>query len=136
MPYRIEIATAAERQILKLEASVRRRIFKKLDALAINPRPVGVEKLTAVDAYRVRVGDYRIIYDIEDEATTVVVHKVGDRKDVYTRRAQRGYGRYAAKQTTPPFLIPAGSNSPPPSRQGISPCWTPAALTRRIVTNS
>ncbi len=85
MPYRIEIATAAERQILKLEASVRRRIFKKLDALATNPRPVGVEKLIAVDAYRVRVGDYRIIYDIEDKTTTVVVHKVGDRKDVYTR---------------------------------------------------
>ena len=85
MPYRIEIATAAERQILKLEASVRRRIFKTLDALAINPRPVGVEKLTAIDAYRVRVGDYRIIYDIDDETTTVVVHKVGDRKDVYTR---------------------------------------------------
>ena len=85
MPYRIEIATAAERQILKLEASVRRRIFKKLEALAINPRPAGVEKLTAVDAYRVRVGDYRIIYDIDDETTTVVVHKVGDRKDVYTR---------------------------------------------------
>jgi mRNA interferase RelE/StbE len=57
LPYRIEIASAAERQILKLEASVRRRIFKKLDALAISPRPVGVEKLTAVDAYRVRVGD-------------------------------------------------------------------------------
>ena len=85
MPYRIEIATAAERQILKLEASVRRRIFKKLDALAINPRPAGVEKLTAVDAYRVRVGDYRIIYDIEDDKTAVVVHKVGNRKDVYTR---------------------------------------------------
>ena len=85
MPYRLEIATAAEHQILKLEASVRRRIFKKLDALAINPRPVGVEKLSAVDAYRVRVGAYRIIYDIEDETTTVVVHKVGDRKDVYTR---------------------------------------------------
>ena len=61
MPYRLEIATAAERQILKLEASVRRRIFKKLDALAINPPPAGVEKFTAVDAYRVRVGDYRII---------------------------------------------------------------------------
>lgn len=85
MPYRIEIATAAERQILKLEASVRRRIFEKLDALAINPRPAGVEKLTAADAYRVRVGDYRIIYDIDEETATVVVHKVGDRKDLYTR---------------------------------------------------
>lgn len=85
MPYRIEIAAAAERQILKLEASVRRRIFKKLDSLAINPRPAGVEKLTAVDAYRVRVGDYRIIYDIDDATTTVVVHKVGNRRDVYAR---------------------------------------------------
>lgn len=85
MPYRIEIATAAGRQILKLEASARRRIFKKLEALGINPRPAGVEKLTAVDAYRVRVGDYRISYDIEDDKTAVVVPKVGNRKDVYTR---------------------------------------------------
>ena len=85
MPYAIEISSAAERQILKLEPSARRRIFKKIEALAVNPRPVGVEKLTAVDAYRVRVGDYRIIYDIDDESATVVIHKVGDRKEVYTR---------------------------------------------------
>ena len=61
MPYRLEIATAAERQILKLEASVRRRVFKRFDAVAKNPRPAGVEKFSDVDAYRVRVGDYRII---------------------------------------------------------------------------
>ena len=65
MPCRIEIAPAAERQIRKLEATVRPKILKKIDSLGSNPRPAGVEKLTDTDLYRVRVGDYRIIYDRE-----------------------------------------------------------------------
>lgn len=85
MPYRIEIAPAAERQIRKLEAVVRQQIFKKIDTLGGNPRPVGVEKLTDTGVYRVRVGDYRIIYDIDDKVTSVLVLKVGDRKRVYKR---------------------------------------------------
>ena len=85
MPYRIEIAPAAERQIRKLEVTVRRRIIDKIGALGRNPRPAGVEKLTDIGAYRVRVGDCRIIYDIEDKVTTVLVLKVGDRKQVYKR---------------------------------------------------
>jgi mRNA interferase RelE/StbE len=85
LSYRIEIAPAAERQIRKLEAVVRRQVFKKIDTLVRNPRPVGVEKLTDTGVYRVRVGDYRIIYDIEDKVTTVLVLKVGNRKQVYKR---------------------------------------------------
>ncbi|HEY6291044.1 MAG TPA: type II toxin-antitoxin system RelE/ParE family toxin [Terriglobia bacterium] len=85
MPYRIEIAPAAERQIRKLEARVRRRIVDKLESLSTNPRPAGVKKLAGSDFYRVRVGDYRIIYDIQNEVTTVLVLKVGDRKDIYQR---------------------------------------------------
>ena len=85
MPYRIEIAPAAERQIRKLEATVRRRILDKIGTLGSNPRPAGVEKLTDTGVYRVRVGDYRIIYDIEDKVTTVLILKVGDRKEVYNR---------------------------------------------------
>ena len=76
MPYRIEIAPAAERQIRKLEAEVRRQIFKKIGTLGSNPRPAGVEKLTDTGVYRVRVGDYRIIYDVEDKVTRVLVLKV------------------------------------------------------------
>jgi mRNA interferase RelE/StbE len=85
LPYRIEIAPAAERQIRKMEATVRRRIIDKIGTLGSNPRPVGVEKLTDTGVYRVRVGEYRIIYDIVDKVTTVLVLKVGDRKEVYKR---------------------------------------------------
>ena len=85
MPYRIEIAPAAERQIRKLEVSARRRIIDKIGTLGSNPRPAGVEKLTDTGLYRVRVGDCRITYDIEDKVTTVLVLKVGDRKQVYER---------------------------------------------------
>ena len=69
----------------KLEAEVRRQIFKQIGTLGSNPRPAGVEKLTDTGVYRVRVGDYRIIYDIEDKVTRVLVLKVGDRKQVYKR---------------------------------------------------
>jgi mRNA interferase RelE/StbE len=93
LPYRIEIAPAAERQIRKLEVSVRRRIIEKIGTLGSKPRPPGVEKLTGTGVYRVRVGDYRIIYDIEDKVTTVLVLKVGDRKQVYKRLT----GRYNRK---------------------------------------
>ena len=85
MHYRIEIAPAAERQIRKLEVTTRQRIFKKIEALGNNPRPIGVEKLISAELYRVRVGDYRIIYEIEDRVTRVLVLKVGDRKEIYNR---------------------------------------------------
>jgi mRNA interferase RelE/StbE len=86
LPYRIEIAPAAERQLRKLEVTVRRRIFTKIETLRINPRPSGVEKLSgATDLYRVRAGDFRIIYTIEDQVTTVLILKVGDRKEIYKR---------------------------------------------------
>jgi mRNA interferase RelE/StbE len=85
LPYRIEIAPASERQIRKLEATVRRQVLKKIEALGSNPRPVGVEKLAVTGLYRVRVGDYRIIYDVEDKVSRVLVLKVGDRKQVYRR---------------------------------------------------
>jgi mRNA interferase RelE/StbE len=81
LPYLVQIAPAGERQIRKLEAAVRRRIFTKLEILQVNPRPPGVEKLSGpTDLYRVRAGDFRIIYIIEDQITTVLVVKVGDRK--------------------------------------------------------
>ncbi len=69
----------------KLEAEVRRQILKQIGTLGSNPRSAGVEKLTDSGVYRVRVGDYRIIYDIEDKVTRVLVLKVGDRKQVYKR---------------------------------------------------
>jgi len=59
------------------------RIARKIDALATNPRPVGSKKLTNDDYYRVRVGDYRILYVINDDAHMVIVAVIGHRRDVY-----------------------------------------------------
>ena len=82
--YRLELTPAAARELRKLAPDVRRRVSRKIDALAANPRPSGVEKLEAEhDLYRVRVGDYRIIYTIEDDIVLVVVVKIGNRRDVY-----------------------------------------------------
>jgi mRNA interferase RelE/StbE len=84
--YTVQIAPAAERQIRKLEATVRRRILNRMETLQTNPRPAGVEKLSDSEGlYRVRVGDFRIIYEIEDRITRLLVLKVGDRKEVYKR---------------------------------------------------
>jgi mRNA interferase RelE/StbE len=84
--YTVEIAPAAERQIRKLEATARRRILNRIETLQRSPRRVGVEKLSDSEGlYRVRVGNFRIIYEIEDRITRVLVLKVGDRKEIYKR---------------------------------------------------
>lgn len=84
VPYRIVIIPAAVRQLAKLPAEARRQVGRKIDTLAANPRPRGVEKLSGEDdLYRVRTGNYRILYQIQDAILTITVVKTGDRKDVY-----------------------------------------------------
>jgi mRNA interferase RelE/StbE len=61
------------------------RILKKTEALAINPRPMGSQKLAGTEQYRIRQGVYRILYSIEDDGLIVVVVKVGHRREVYER---------------------------------------------------
>jgi mRNA interferase RelE/StbE len=82
MAYTIEIAPAAERQLKALSKSLQDRIVQQLLALQATPRPPGVKKLDS-DIYRVRVGDYRIIYQIQDQALLILVLRVRHRKDVY-----------------------------------------------------
>lgn len=68
----------------RLPDDLHERIVRKLTALEENPRPFGVEKLSgADDLYRVRVGDWRIVYAIRDRELVVVVVRVGNRRDVY-----------------------------------------------------
>lgn len=84
MKYRVEIASGAGRQVKSLPKEARDRILAKLLALADDPRPSGVTKLEGEkDAYRIRVGDYRILYRIQDEVLLVLVVRVGHRRDVY-----------------------------------------------------
>ena len=62
-----------------------RRLIAVVDSLSEDPRPAGGEKLSGQERYRVRQGDYRIVYEINDDETTVIVVRVGHRKDVYRR---------------------------------------------------
>jgi mRNA interferase RelE/StbE len=81
--YRIEIKRSAVKELEAIPAKDRRRIATKIRALAGNPRPAGCEKLSGHDKYRIRQGNYRILYTIEDDVLVVMVVKIGDRRDVY-----------------------------------------------------
>jgi mRNA interferase RelE/StbE len=82
--YEVEITPAAKRQIKKLPNDVQKQVVEKLEELAFKPRPDGVQKLAGSDdLYRVRLGKYRIIYEIQDGLLLVTVVKVKHRKDVY-----------------------------------------------------
>jgi len=76
MSYQVEITPAAQRQIKKLPLDVQQRIIERLEALAVEPRPPRVVKLEGEESlYRVRVGDYRIVYKIEDDILLILIVK-------------------------------------------------------------
>ena len=81
--YRVLIKPSAWDELMKLSESLQDRVWRAIEGLETNPRPSGVTKLSGIDLYRVRVGDYRIIYEIQDTVLVVVVLKVGNRRDVY-----------------------------------------------------
>ena len=83
MTYRVIIPASTERQLDKLEPDIRRRIQRRIVSLEQNPRPHDVIKLKGLDAYRIREGNYRVIYTIEDTIRIVTVIKVDHRRDVY-----------------------------------------------------
>ena len=84
MIYTIEISPAGLRSLSRLPRGIRRRMDEKIQDLAAQPRPPGVKKLRGQDElYRIRVGDYRILYVIEDRVHRVVIRKVGNRSDIY-----------------------------------------------------
>lgn len=84
MDYRVEIKTSARKELLGLPVNARRRVNAAILALADDPRPQGCKKLHGVDdVYRVRVGDYRVIYIIHDDIVLVVVVRVRHRRDAY-----------------------------------------------------
>ena len=81
--YRLVIKPSAVKEIEALPRQDRPRIVAKLSSLAQDPRPPGCERLSGRDRYRLRQGDYRILYEIQDRDLDVVVVKVGHRRDVY-----------------------------------------------------
>ncbi len=86
MAYQVTITPSADKVIARLPKEMRGRIADKLVSLSSNPRPPGSVKLTGQDAYRIRVGDYRIIYTIHDDRLIVLVIDVGHRREVYRRK--------------------------------------------------
>lgn len=84
MTYRIELRPAAFRDLAKLDNPWRQRVAQKVDTLALEPRPSGVEKLKGRDTrYRLRLGDYRIIYEVHDQVLLILVIRIGHRREVY-----------------------------------------------------
>jgi mRNA interferase RelE/StbE len=82
--YRLELKHSAAKSLSKLPRPAQRAIAEVLEGLAENPRPHGVTKLSGEeDLYRVRAGDYRVVYTIRDKVLLVLVVRIAHRKDVY-----------------------------------------------------
>ena len=84
MPYTIKFTSHAARSFRKLSRDVQTRLSPSIESLKDNPRPPGSEKLKgADDAYRIRVGDYRILYEVRDKELVVYIIEAGHRREVY-----------------------------------------------------
>lgn len=83
--YKIEVKKSAAKEIAHLPRKDTQAVLARISALAENPRPPDCKKLSAQDRYRIRCGDYRILYSIEDDILIVYIVKVGHRKEVYRR---------------------------------------------------
>jgi mRNA interferase RelE/StbE len=83
MKYSLHIVPSAERQFLKLQTVFQNRIKNKIFLLESDPRPYGSQKLHGTDFFRIRVGDYRVIYSINDPHKTIKILDIGHRREVY-----------------------------------------------------
>lgn len=83
MAYSVTVQRRAQKQIARFPSNVHDRIGKALQALGENPRPPGCRKLRGEDGWRIRIGDYRILYHIDDGLEEVTVAQVGHRRDIY-----------------------------------------------------
>lgn len=81
--YDLVVKKSAERELRALPKHDLRRVTKRLQDLSYNPRSPGCEKLSGHDQYRIRQGDYRIVYAIDDAAHVVTLVKIGHRREVY-----------------------------------------------------
>lgn len=83
MTYKLSIRRKAQKQLSKLPANDYKKVKQTILDLANDPRPAGSKKLKGRDGWRVRQGNCRIIYEIEDSQLIVAILEVGDRKDIY-----------------------------------------------------
>lgn len=83
MKYELLIQRRAQKQLANIPQPSRDHIITAVRSLAENPRPAGTKKLTGREAWRIRTGNYRVIYEIHDDTLVVLVVSVGHRQDVY-----------------------------------------------------
>ena len=83
MRYQVIIPKSVRKELDRLPEDVARRISVRLAGLEMNPRPADVKKLKGREAWRIRVGDYRVIYEIHDRVLQVIVITVGHRREIY-----------------------------------------------------
>ncbi len=87
MTYTVTIAPAAERQLHKFDPQIRRRVQAAIELLSTNPRPPkAIQLVGGAGEWRVRTGDYRIIYEIHDDHLIVLILRVGHRREIYESR--------------------------------------------------
>lgn len=83
MAYRVDFTAAAARELREYPASIQARLAPHINNLSSDPRPHGSKKLKGTQGYRLRVGDYRILYEIQQAASRVLIVKVAHRKEAY-----------------------------------------------------
>jgi mRNA interferase RelE/StbE len=83
--YEIRLHAQVAKAYRRLRGPARERIRVAIDALAVEPRPRGAQKLAGRDDYRIRVGDYRVVYAVDDRERLVLVARIARRRDVYRR---------------------------------------------------
>ena len=83
MIYTVHITRRAQKELAALTVEAYRRVRHAIETLAMSPRPPGCAKLSGRDGWRIRIGDYRVIYTIDDEAKLVTVVNIGHRREIY-----------------------------------------------------
>jgi mRNA interferase RelE/StbE len=81
--YEVILSKTAKKQLSKLPIKIAKRLIETIEKLSKEPRPHGYIKLTGVSLYRIRIGDYRVIYNIEDDILTIFVVEIGNRSEIY-----------------------------------------------------
>jgi mRNA interferase RelE/StbE len=81
--YNIRIKVSAARELEQIPKADRLRVISRIRSLADHPRGPATEKLSGAEKYRIRQGNYRVVYTIADQIVTVFIIQIGDRKDIY-----------------------------------------------------
>ncbi len=85
MTYKVELETRARREYRDLPTQAREQVSDAIDDLQVDPRPSGCKKLVGGNGFRVRTGDYRILYTVDDNLHLGRIYRIGHRREVYRR---------------------------------------------------